>query len=297
MKYKITHVTHYSYEKKVSSCYNLAHLSPRDTERQKCNRTLIKIEPAEASMASRHDYFGNRVSYFTVQTPHDTLTVTAESEVEITLSGSLLDTAFPVPWDKLRDLLINSNKPGDLDARQYLLESPLISVNPDIHKYARDSFAEGRPVLEAVHDLMDRIHNDFEYDQHFSTIATPLSDVLEHRKGVCQDFAHLAIACLISHGVPARYVSGYLETIPPPGKERMQGADESHAWFSVYVPDLGWVDFDPTNNQIPMERHITTAWGRDYSDVTPLKGVIFGGGKKHKLSVSVDVEAMDPVTL
>ena len=124
-----------------------------------------------------------------------------------------------------------------------------------------------------------------------------MSEVFEHRKGVCQDFAHLAISCLKSHGVPARYVSGYLETIPPPGKERMQGADASHAWFSVYVPNFGWVDFDPTNNQIPMERHITTAWGRDYGDVTPLKGVIFGGGKEHKLSVSVDVEALDSVSL
>ncbi len=292
MKYNITHITHYTYSKPVSSCYNLAHLSPRDSDRQTCLNSRIEVLPGATTNIQREDFFGNRVSYFNVQTPHNELTVTAESEVEIKPYGDLLNTAFPVPWNEVRGILENSTRGEDLDARQYLLESPFVSVDQDIHRYAQASFSPGRPVLEAVHDLMDRIHNEFDYDPGFTNIATPLSEVLKHRKGVCQDFAHLAIACLVSHGVPTRYVSGYLETIPPPGKQRMQGADASHAWFSVYVPNFGWVDFDPTNNQIPMDRHITTAWGRDYSDVTPLKGVIFGGGTKHKLNVSVDVESV-----
>lgn len=297
MKYRITHVTHYTYSKQVSSCYNLAHLSPRNSDRQTCNSSFINIDPGASSISETEDFFGNKACYFTVQTPHDALTVKAVSEVEIKPIGSLLDTAFPIAWDEVRNTLMSSTRSEDLDARQYLLESPFVSTHPDLDAYAKASFTPGRPVLEAVHDLMERIHNDFEYDPHITTIATPLSEVFAHRKGVCQDFAHFAISCLISHGVPARYVSGYLETIPPPGQKRMVGADASHAWFSVYVPNFGWADFDPTNNQIPMERHITTAWGRDYGDVTPLKGVIFGGGKKHKLSVSVDVEALDTVSL
>lgn len=295
MKYRVTHVTEYTYTKPVSCCFNLAHLMPRSSDRQICLNSRIDVMPGSASLVEREDFFGNREIYFNVQTPHEKLTVTAVSEIDIILNGNLLDFAFPVPWNAVRNILFTSSKPEDLDARQYLLESPFVAINEDVAAYAQDSFIPGRPVLEAVHDLMDRIHNDFEYDQGFTTIATPLSDVLKHRKGVCQDFAHLAIACLISQGIPSRYVSGYLETIPPPGKQRMRGADASHAWFSVYVPDLGWVDFDPTNNQIPMERHITTAWGRDYGDVTPLKGVIFGGDSTHKLTVSVDVESLETV--
>lgn len=296
MRYRITHVTQYSYTKIVSYCYNLAHLLPRNSERQVCNNSFIDVSPPAANLVEHNDFFGNRAVYFNVQTPHDALTVTAVSEVEVMPNGNLLNFAFPVPWNEVRNILMASSKPEDIDARQYLLESPFVSVDDGIVSYAQASFVPGRPVLEAVHELMDRIHNDFDYDQGFTTIATPLSDVLAHRKGVCQDFAHLAIACLIAYGIPARYVSGYLETIPPPGQARMRGADASHAWFSVYVPDLGWVDFDPTNNQIPMDRHITTAWGRDYGDVTPLKGVIFGGDREHKLSVSVDVESLESVT-
>jgi transglutaminase-like putative cysteine protease len=161
-------------------------------------------------------------------------------------------------------------------------------------RYAERSFLDERLILDAVQDLMERIHRDFTYDPHSTTIATPLLDVLKHRRGVCQDFAHLAIGCLRSMGLAARYVSGYIETTPPKGQERLVGADASHAWFSVYVPNMGWVDFDPTNNQMPMDKHITVATGRDYHDVTPLKGVIFGGGK-HKLDVSVDVVNTDAV--
>lgn len=147
-------------------------------------------------------------------------------------------------------------------------------------------------MLEAVHDLMVRIHTDFIYDPDFTTLATPLATVLEHRRGICQDFSHLAIACVRTQGLAARYVSGYIETLPPPGKEKLVGSDASHAWFSVYIPELGWIDFDPTNNQIPVDQHIIVGWGRDYGDVTPLKGVIFGGGE-HELAVSVDVRNLE----
>lgn len=292
MKYRIKHTTHYTYSKPVSHCYNLAHLVPRSNQRQNCFYSRLEVNPVAEASFERTDFFGNRVMYFTVQSPHDVLTVTAESEVEIIPVSHLLDSAFPIAWDKVESSLKSSLRDEDLDARQYMLESPFVEVEPAIYQYASKSFPAGRPLLEAVHDLMQRIHNDFDYDPDFTTIATPLGDVLEHRKGVCQDFAHLAIACLISHGIASRYVSGYLETIPPPGQQKLQGADASHAWFSVYVPGFGWADFDPTNNQIPMDKHITTAWGRDYSDVTPLKGVIFGGGAKHRLDVAVDVNAI-----
>ncbi len=293
MRYRVTHITHYHYSKPVTTCYNLAHLLPREFHRQSCTHSSLLIDPTAASLHERMDYFGNRLAYFNVQHNHSELVVKAVSEVEVRAHSDLLDTAFPMAWDEVAPYLLNSRRPDDLDARQFLLESPFIEIDADLHAYAEPSFVPGRPILDAVHDLMGRIHGDFKYDPDFSTIATPLSEVLAHRRGVCQDFAHLAIACLISHRIPARYVSGYLETIPPPGKEKLRGADASHAWFSVYVPNRGWVDFDPTNNQVPMERHITTAWGRDYGDVTPLKGVIFGGGEKHTLDVSVDVEALD----
>jgi len=293
MRYRITHITRYRYSKPVTACYNLAHLLPREFYRQSCIASSLVIEPVATRLHQRLDFFGNRLAYFNVQQAHTELTVNALSEVEVRVHNDLPDTAFPMAWDEVAPYLMHSRRDEDMDARQYLLESPFIEITPELHDYAQTSFTPGRPVLDAVHDLMGRIHTDFKYDPNFSTIATPLSAVLAHRRGVCQDFAHLAIACLISHRIPARYVSGYLETIPPPGVEKLRGADASHAWFSVYVPNRGWVDFDPTNNQIPMDRHITTAWGRDYGDVTPLKGVTFGGGEKHTLDVSVDVEALD----
>jgi transglutaminase-like putative cysteine protease len=295
MKYRVVHKTHYQYSKPVSLCYNLAHLKPRGDHRQTCHQHSISIDPVPVTFREQDDFFGNPVTYFCVQEPHQSLTITAVSEVEVQVSSSLLDAAYPIPWEGVRDSIMNSQQAMDMEARQYLIESPFVSLNEQMAKYAEVSFTPGRPVLEAVHDLMGRIHNEFEYDPHFSTIATPLSEVLEHRRGVCQDFAHLAIGCLIAMGIPSRYVSGYLETVPPPGQKKLQGADASHAWFSVYVPNQGWMDFDPTNNQVPMDQHIITAWGRDYGDVTPLKGIIFGGGDKHKLDVEVDVIALDKV--
>ncbi len=288
MKYKIVHRTEYAYDKFVSQCHNEARLLPRDFARQQCSDAQLTITPTPSDYSEREDFFGNRVAHFTVNQSHRNLVVTASSLVEVESGNRQLDISTDQPWDRLPERLHAGSNPEHLFARQYLLDSPLVTSTQDLADYAQPSFKPNRSLLEAVHDLMERIHRDFTYDPGFTTLSTPLAEVLRHRRGVCQDFAHLAIGCLRAQGVPTRYISGYLETIPPPGTERLVGADASHAWFSVYLPDNGWLDFDPTNNQMPMDRHITVAWGRDYSDVSPLKGVVFGGGA-HKVSVSVDV--------
>jgi len=290
MKYRVTHITKYQYSKNVTLCYNVAHLLPRTTPQQTCSVSELKISPLPTNTNEWSDIFGNRQASFSIEKPHNELIVTAISEVEVATAGSLLDEAFPTSWEQAVEHLKTSTDPETIETRMFVLESEFIEFSDDIKKYSLESFSVGRPLLEAVEDLMHRIYKEFKYDPGFSSIATPLEEVLKHRKGVCQDFAHLAIACLRMQGLAARYISGYLETVPPEGKERLVGADASHAWFSVFVPHLGWVDFDPTNAKIPDEQHITAAWGRDYADVAPLKGVIFGGGAKNKLEVSVDVE-------
>jgi len=257
----------------------------------------------------RIDFFGNRVAYFATQQPHTQMIVTAISEVSISPKQNTLDLFNQLTWEQVRSLLQETpvqgqsqNQQGQsqiqnqdqdqsleiLDARQYILDSPMVTITPELAAYAQSSFLPNRALVDVVHDLMGRIYNDFTYDPAFTTIATPLSEVLSFRRGVCQDFAHLAIGCLRAYGIAARYISGYVETLPELGKQRLTGADASHAWFSVYIPGTGWLDFDPTNNTVPLDQHITLAWGRDYADVTPLKGIAFGGGQ-HTLSVSVDV--------
>lgn len=290
MKYRVTHSTQYNYSENVTLCHNVSHLLPRTTPQQACHMSELKISPLPVAVNEWSDLFGNRQASFSIQKPHNELIVTATSEVEVSSAGSLLDDAFPTAWEQVVDYLVNATDAESIDTRMYVLESEFIEFSDEVRDYTSASFEPGRPILQAVEDLMHRIYQEFDYVPGFSTLATPLDDVLKHRKGVCQDFAHLAIACLRMQGLAARYVSGYLETIPPEGKERLVGADASHAWFSVYVPHQGWIDFDPTNAQIPAEQHITAAWGRDYADVAPLKGVIFGGGKKHQLKVAVDVE-------
>jgi transglutaminase-like putative cysteine protease len=290
MKYRVTHSTKYNYSENVTLCHNVAHLLPRTTPQQTCHISELKISPLPVAVNEWSDLFGNRQASFSIQLPHTELIVTAISEVEVSSSGSLLNDAFPTAWDHAIDYMQTASDPETIDARMYVLESEFIEFSDEVRNYTDTSFTPGRPLLEAVEELMHRIYKEFDYVPGFSSIATPLGEVLKHRKGVCQDFAHLAIACLRMQGLAARYVSGYLETIPPAGKPRLVGADASHAWFSVFVPHQGWIDFDPTNAQIPAEQHITVAWGRDYADVAPLKGVIFGGGDKNKLNVSVDVE-------
>jgi transglutaminase-like putative cysteine protease len=291
MRYRVTHQTRYAYSQPVVLCHNEARLQPRRTPCQACGPSAVAIEPLPGERAEREDFFGNRVLYFAVQEAHERLTVTATSEVEVTPPPVSDHDASPA-WDGLRDGLVGVTDAETRMARQFVFDSPCAAATPDAAAYAAPSFPPGRPVLAAVHDLNRRIHREFRFDPESTTVATPVAEVLAQRHGVCQDFAHLAIACLRSLGLPARYVSGYLETLAPPGQPRLQGADVSHAWFSAYVPGLGWIDFDPTNDCGPAERHVTTAWGRDYADVTPLKGVIFGGGA-HTLEVSVDMVRLE----
>ena len=290
MKYRVTHTTSYNYSSQVSLCHNVARVLVRDTGRQRCMTTVVQIDPQPADMKEWTDLFGNRQVNFSIETPHKRLVVTAVSDVEL-VTAPALDMVFPISWEKAVAFLQNEKDPETLQARLYLLHTDFTEHSREVVDYAQPSFTPGRPLIEAVEDLMHRINRNFTYHPGFTTIATPLHDVILHKRGVCQDFAHLAIACLRSQGLAARYVSGYIETIPPKGKEKLVGADASHAWFSVYVPQRGWMDFDPTNAQIPLEQHITTAWGRDYADVAPLKGIVYGGGK-HSLRVAVNVERL-----
>jgi transglutaminase-like putative cysteine protease len=290
MRFRTRHTTQYRYAETVSVCYNEAHLIPRSFNGQLRVSSQVRIEPAPADYAERDDFFGNRASYFAIQQPHDLLRVTVTSTVDVQAKPDLEALlSNPTPWEEVRKYLRGARSAEALEARQFVLDSPLIAAGAQLASYVAPSFPPARPLLEGVRDLMGRVHSDFTYDPGFTDVATPLSDVLRHRRGVCQDFAQLAIGCLRAKGLAARYISGYLETVPPPGQERVVGADASHAWFCVFLPETGWVSFDPTNNQVPMDRHIVTAWGRDYSDVTPLRGVVFGGGKAHELEVAVDV--------
>ena len=292
MNYKITHTTTYEYADTVAVCHNEARLKPLNTFYQQCLASEIIIDPPPSDYHERVDFFGNRVAYFSIHDAHKILKVSAVSSVNTLSEQRDLDSYNTLEWEKVVAVFEEQRDDDTLDAQQYRLNSPLVIANQEMAQYAERSFLEGRLIIDAVQDLMERIHRDFTYDPHFTSIATPLLDVLKHRRGVCQDFAHLAIGCIRSMGLAARYVSGYIETMPPEGQERLVGADASHAWFSVYVPKMGWIDFDPTNNLLAFDKHVVVAIGRDYQDVTPLKGVIFGGGK-HKLDVSVDVANID----
>jgi len=282
--YDIRHTTTFSYEDVVSVSHHVLHLTPRPHPRQVCMSSLTTVDPLPAVDSEGHDYFGNPVRYLTVQEPHERLVVDARSRVEV-LPTEAIDFAASEPWDHIRERL-----PEDaaLDAYEFSFESPYVTANEDIKAYARRSFTPGRPVLEAAMELTGRIFKEFEYRGGVSDVSTPVRDVFAMRQGVCQDFAHLELACLRSLGLAARYVSGYLLTLPPEGKEKLVGSDASHAWLSVWAGAGGWVDLDPTNNLIPGVEHITIAWGRDYGDVSPINGFIVGGGS-HQVSVAVDV--------
>lgn len=291
MNYRVRHHTRYLYAQPVSQCYNLAYLLPRNTDRQTVDAVTIHISPTPQHQQEYIDYFGNRFLHFTIEQSHTQLDVDIQSEITLPDSNDTINLDFGTPCAYVKHLLANNTDWETLQAREFMLESPHVPLHQDLADYARSSFYDERPFLSAIMDLTQRIYHDFIYDPQFSTVATPLADVLKHRRGVCQDFAHLAIGCLRSLGYPARYVSGYLETLAPEGAEKLIGVDASHAWFAVYSPGEGWYDFDPTNNMLTKAQHITTAWGRDYSDVTPLKGILFGGGANPLLTVSVDVQA------
>lgn len=292
MLYRIRHITEYLYADWVSHCYNLAHMIPRNTLRQRCVNSTVKVNPSTAFSSRREDYFGNLAYHFEIQRPHKKLVITATSEVDTGPQHSNLQLDFGITCAEARQQLQQSSNTDVLFAREFMLDSPMIKASKGLRDYAITSFSDDRPLLSAVMELTQRIYRDFEYSPEATTVATPLEEVLANKQGVCQDFAHLQIGCLRALGFPAKYISGYIETLPAPGKERLVGADATHAWISVYSPSEGWFEFDPTNNCLVSEQHIITAWGRDYFDITPLRGVIFGGGDKPALNVSVDVERL-----
>lgn len=287
MKYKVSHTTIYDYSEAIPVCHNEIRLWPRDHRRQSCLSHRLRVRPEPASTDHRTDYFGNHAGQFAIEQPHNRLTVTAISQVQVTPPEIPAPSTTP-PWEDIRDRFAIGQPPWWLEARQFVLDSPYVQAGAALQQLAGPSFPAGRPWLEAVLDLTKRIYTEFKYDPTATNIHTPLETVLKIKRGVCQDFAHLQIGCLRSLGLPARYVSGYLLTEPPPGQPKLVGSDASHAWVSAFCPESGWIDFDPTNNVIPGVGHVTLAWGRDYGDVCPIKGVLVGGGQ-HRMRVAVDV--------
>lgn len=291
MNYRITHRTTYRYSEPVAVSHHAARLHPRVTDSQRCHAFQLKFDPEPDLLTEHTDSFGNLVSCFSIQKLHTRFEVVSYSSV--TLSPVLQpDPAQTPPWEEVAALFCDPVPVDLLDPCQFVFRSPLLVHEMPLRDFAQPSFSKGRPLLAAVADLGSRIHREFAFDPKATTISTPLAEVLEKKRGVCQDFAHLAIACLRAMGLPARYVSGYLRTRPPAGKPRLVGVDASHAWVSCFVPGFGWVDFDPTNDCFTSLDHITVALGRDFSDVSPVRGIITGGGD-HTVTVGVDVEPVE----
>ncbi len=287
MEYDVRHRTTYRYLQDVSYSCHVAHLLPRDTESQHIETSEIALSVLPSRRRSHADYFGNAVEWFAIDQPHTVLEVMSRSRVTVA-AAKPLEIAASLAWENARSALAKAASIETRDIVQYVFDSPLITPNTAIARYAAEIFKPSRPLLEGAFDLMHRIHADFRYDTTVTDVTTPVERAFEIRSGVCQDLAHVGIACLRTLGLAARYVSGYLLTIPPPGRPRLLGADASHAWFSVWVPQIGWIDLDPTNDMRPDDGHVTVAWGRDYSDIAPIGGIITGGGT-HIVEVGVDV--------
>ena len=292
-RFHVVHETRYGYRSPVTLSQQYLHLTPRTFSYQQTESHRIWLNPMEHNGIEGVDYFGNKTNKITIPVPHKTLTVHAESTVALMPRHNMAGIAGTLSWESLRDRLHQGAEPALLEAYRYLFESPHVLCSHNLEQYARVSYTHGRPQLEAALDLTQRIFDEFEFDDTATDIATPLEQVLKGRRGVCQDFAQLMIGCLRSIGLPARYVSGYILTHPPAGQPRLIGADASHAWASVFCPGLGWVDFDPTNRCLVQHDHITLGWGRDFSDVTPMRGVVLGGGEQ-KLDVRVTVTPLPP---
>ena len=287
MIFEVSHRTTYSYRRPVLQSQHLVHLTPRDSQRQTVLRHSILIEPAPATQSEVRDRYCNAVGVLSVVDAHSELIVHARSTVDVR-PPELPMLGLSTPWEQVKSRALVGDDQLDLSVLEFVSASRHTRPFRDALDYAKPSFAPGRPILEAAFDLTQRIYRDFKFDAGATDISTPVSHVLRQRRGVCQYFAHVALTCLRTLKLPARYVSGYLLTYPPPGQPKLQGADASHAWFSVWTPEVGWVDFDPTNGVIPTTEHITVAYGRDYDDVSPISGVLFGG-LDQRMAVAVDV--------
>ncbi len=290
MNYHITHRTLYEYAAPVSVSHHVARLEPRATPTQSCESFTLHIFPEPTLRKARADYFGNQLCFFAIQEIHSKLEIITSSRVTVHPRKPTQNEST-APWESVSEMFRDPVSPEVVEPYQFVFDSPQIRASLELADYARESFGKDTPLLAGARDLTRRIFEDFKFDPRATPVATPLEEVWKNRRGVCQDFAHLGIACLRSLGLPARYVSGYLRTLPPEGKERLIGADASHAWFRVFCPGIGWVDFDPTNNVQPAEEHIVVAFGRDFGDVSPVAGILTGGGK-HVVRVAVDVESV-----
>lgn len=287
MIYKVRHTTRYQYQSPVSLCHNIVFQLPADNALQKTESYEYRILPEPNFKAERRDFFNNKYIYFSVQKTHSELVVENNSKVTVKRPAWLDVNPSKTPaWEDVAASLKSVDALND--TRQFYLESPLVQFISGVREYALQSFMPRRPIMEAMLDLNSRIYNDFIYTPGFTEVSTPLEDVFKYKKGVCQDFAHFGLACVRLLGLAAMYVSGYIETIPPKGKPKLVGSDASHAWMSLYIPEMGWVEFDSTNNLLVGEKHIRAATGRDFSDVVPLKGIVYSGGGQ-VMHVTVDV--------
>ena len=296
MRLHVTHSTRYDYTPAVEMAQHLAHLKPMNTGSQQLVSHALRISPTPAQCIEIPDLYGNARAFFALDSTHAELVVTAESVVETSVPPLPPDVARDLPWEQVRERFRYAKDSVYDPAADFLFPSRYVPHHDDFAAYARPSFATGRPAFDAAMDLALRMFDDFVYDTESTEVNTPAIEALAQRKGVCQDFAHIMIACMRTLGLPARYVSGYLLTQPPSGQPRLVGADASHAWVSVYLPGGegpgGWVDFDPTNGRQPGEDYVTVAIGRDFSDVSPIRGVLHGGAR-HALHVAVTVQPID----
>lgn len=291
MKYQVIHKTKYEYQAPASLCHNLICQGPGSHPYQEVLTFECQITPEPSFHVTRQDFFENQCIYFSIQRSHQRLMVVVKSEVSLqSPAWQSIPPAYTPPWEEVAAWLHTTAAMND--TRQFYLESDYVRFIPGLKAYALQSFTPGRPIMEAMLDLNTRIYQDFEFTPGFTDVSTPLEKVFAHKKGVCQDFAHFSLACVRSIGLAGRYISGYIETLPPPGKPKLVGADASHAWMGLYIPEAGWVEFDATNNLLVNDQHIRVAIGRDFSDVVPLKGIVYSGGGQ-KMDVSVDVRKID----
>jgi len=286
--YRIHHKTTYDYVYPVATSHHSARLKPLDSDLQTCQHFRLKVSPPTADMIERIDYFGNAMQMFSIQESHDQLVVDSESEVEVVAQPPDLSSVTTLCRD-WRNVLSDVKRSDLIDVKQFLYATEITPSIPQAHDFGQRFFTDETSLGSALAAMLNAYHTEFSFDPKATEINTPVSEVISTKRGVCQDFAHSMIASLRACGISARYVSGYLQTVPPEGEERLVGADASHAWVSVYTPELGWVEIDPTNNMVCGDQHVRVAYGRDYSDVSMLNGAVTGGGE-HTLTVEVTME-------